>query len=548
MRPPMLKNLVLCALVLVMVPGCSLTNPYVGGDDSVFVGTDAAGNSKATLSNAVRYAEDTRNAYEDGMGEHGALTRVVGTVLIAAAAAAAAIGLTGGGSEAIGAIGAGGAGLFGIGQMLHSENRVKLYGEAHEAVGCVLGAFAGLRGLDLQRIEVLALRMQRQKDSVAQDLAEVVGHRGLAVIPEAVEAKKVLDRANAALSKNAQIRSAGPRLYDAVEKIRASVNKALIANEPDLAEIVAGLRQAIPAHAQMIVGPFEGLVPAEAAKADVPDALQPLVRRLAASTGTLAATVAEFEALVSGAELEVADSALEGCFFDPNELGLVFRTQPANDVVIATHQGDATAEILVAGGKPPYHARWLGQSPGDQATIDPVDHDSGTAGHGIVRIKAKGGATGTHRLLVFDEGQGSRALTVSLGTFRIESQRQREDRQERDGGDPPPGDANLKAAQAILIELECLPARRGDGEPNDDGFWGDRSKEAFAKLAGTTPDQVETALSAIEGATLGERVLNATTGLKAAGRSCKEPAAEDPPVAVEGDGSANPEPPEADGG
>lgn len=488
-----IRTIAVVLAVAVSVSSCSIVNPYVAVDNSQL-------NTRVTLEEAVSYAVETRDEYYCAISEHTLFNRTIGIVIVGAAAAALAIGVTGGSTDVIAGLGTGGAGLFGMHQVLYSANRPKIYAEGAKAIGCTLAAFAGVRAADASRLEPTRdpLDPTRERPSVLDHLAAQIDDLGLALaaIPpnfedpeqEIPRATQVLEAGRATLARGrearALVRSAGVRLYDAVESVRAQINSALLSNEPDVAQLVSGLSKTLPAYAGMITGREIALpVGEQEVHADLDDKSRARLDDLRRKAALVEATSREVESIIASIGAAPTAAQVEACGINATDSGLNFRADPTT-VVIDTSAADQTAEVIASGGKAPYHAQWAGEIPGSEVTLHPVDHDRGSRNQGIITITATQGAAGNYELRVTDEGNGRGTVLVTI----------RSTGGQRSGGGstgtpPTPIDPDIAALQKALIDRDCLPATGVGGQTNADGHLGPLTEAALKKLMATVGDQ-----------------------------------------------------------
>lgn len=464
-------RLIATSLVVAMtVSSCSIVNPYVRVDDSKL-------KSGVTLQQAVTYAIDTRDEYYCAISEHTLFNRTIGIVVVGAAAAALAIGVTGGSTDVITGLGTGGAGLFGMHQVLYSANRPKIYVEGAKAIGCTLAAFVGVRAADTSKLEPALDTLAAQVMDLSSDLQKFPP--GFSDVEGQVpRARKVLEVGRTTLARgreaNALIRSAGVRLYDAVEGIRAQVNTALLSNEPDVAQLVSGLSKTIPAYAQSITGSEFAVPPTQGTgHADLRDD----VRQVMQKANRVETTSREVESIIASIGTAPTAAQVEACGINATDAGLNFRVDPTT-VVVDTSAADPTADVIASGGKAPYHAQWAGEVPGSDVTLHPVDHDRGSRNQGVITITAtQSAAAGNYKLLVTDEGNGRGTVLVTI----------RSTGGQRGGtaagtASGMTGDSVVVEVQKKLIELGCLASTREDGKTNADGELGAVTEAALKKL------------------------------------------------------------------
>jgi len=484
---------IVSALVLLLgQSGCAVMVPYVGASDRELVG------NQVSLAKAVEYAEHTRNAYENGLRSYAVMNRITGFLMLSFTGAAATLGILGTGSEVVAGLGAGGATLFGMNRLLHNQNRLELYARGAEAIGCILDKYALERGFDIERLEQLNREIASGSRHLEARLAALVAEPGITTATWYQSALETVGRAWKVQLRGERLRAVGPRLYDDVERVRASVNLALLANEPDLAEVAAAQRRQIAAHARLFVEPPSGIIREDARAETAPPArLVDDMRQVQRETAALEALVREFDRLSDGFDPEQVDKDVEACFFSPEKAGLLFRTRPPDALVIDLAAAAPKGEIVAMGGKAPYHARWTSNAPGPKVVLAPVNHDTGTSGHGIVTITAERDAPeDTYSLLITEQGGRSVTLLVSLAREGAAAAREGTpaERAADAGAQTAPDPQRVKAIQGRLVELGCLAS----GEVGTEGEWGTSTQTAAEKLTGASGGDFEATYGAIE--------------------------------------------------
>lgn len=456
----------LALLVALALTGCATMDPY-RGSENIAVATNP------TMQGAVGYAVGLRGEYYSAMSESSILNRGTGIVLTAIAAAGAAIGISGGSTDVLTGLGVGGAGIFGISRLLHSKPRMQIYAEGARAITCTLAVFEPVRTLDLEALEREAEELAEEADAL-RTLLDGVPAGPLQDLAEVVAARAELRESDASLDVARSFDTAAVRLIDSVDAVRGEVNKALIADEPDLNELVANLGQTIPINANLLVG--RDLVAAQAKpaapKARVSDpAMRRRLAEIDAQTDQVKRARRTLDRRIGGAKGLPSTADLVPCAFQDTG---GFRTDPRFDVVIAP---SSSGVVIASGGTPPYHARWVGQLPGTDLTLDPIDHDAGGPKRGIITIKAAAAASTatTYKLLVTDEGTGSATLLVTVQGKRSGTTTSTTTTTTSTAPTPDP---EVLKIQTELTRLGCF-----DGVASIDGVWGPVTEAATEKFA-----------------------------------------------------------------
>ncbi len=445
----------------------AVLNPYIEPAENAFKSTPS-------IANAFIYAESVRDEYGRALNDYALTNRASGIMAIGVATAAATLGISGGGSDALAALGTTGVGLVGMNSFLYREQRLKIYAEGQRAVGCVIDSYAGARNLDTEAIKNALSPIVAGINRLNSLLASVSGSalNDLRVI----EARAVVNRANAIISRAASALTAGTHVYEAVRSVQAQINRALIENEPDVAASVVALNQLFSAAAvsQTAVPGTEGV------HNDFADpAMEIQVRNIEQEAISLTTNVNTLEAML----VSVADvgPGLNDCAVKAEELGLAFRTDPSSLVEVTTSSRDEFGVITARGGRAPYHARWIGMLPGAGITLLPPDHDTGRANEAEIRVKVEPAAiAGTFVLSINDEsnGRASVQFVVRQGTAAVAP-----------ASVPPTAtvsvqqpDEILRKVQEKLISLGCLAEKKPNSDPSNDGLWGDMTSTAINKF------------------------------------------------------------------
>lgn len=248
--------------VLVFLSGCSIINPHVSprGDRPRLVRQQFAADDKrqntadhAALSEAIDYANRVRDAYHRAVGQQSMFRNGLAITAVSMAGAALGLGITGGATEAITALGVGGASAVGLGTLLYSDARQRVYLAGSEAVGCAISAMTPLMIADetltkfrndLVALESLVGALRSQVEVVEAAVPSFTDK------PLKQRAEIALSQARATIAPAAQmveagylllnrVESAGVALVTAVDTIRDKVSAQITRTEPDLASINA---------------------------------------------------------------------------------------------------------------------------------------------------------------------------------------------------------------------------------------------------------------------------------------------------------------------
>ncbi len=460
------------AILLCVLASCmAVVDPYVEPKDDLFRETKS-------LTNAVKYAEDTRGVYYQAIREHTGFNRAVGSTLIGSTAAALVLGITNGSSDAITGLGVGGAGLYSLRNWLHGRPKLLAYQAGIDALTCTLTVFGPVRAIDSTGFDRdLDMKMTTLRNALPdlKTKLDIAKKKRGDESPDVVRAGIIFSNAEAALEKGGTVKTLRKRaavtLYDAVHLIRSKVTKALTESEPDVASLVATLSKTIPIQAGLITGqPLDA--PGELTTKLSDHILNPL--RDAADA--VKEQTAVIEQMLIGLDTGPDSEQIEACSqIDATSAGLTFRVDPASSVHISAATPDRLTKIYLSGGVPPYSARWIGQTPGVDVSLQPVNHDYGSADDAEVEITVTAQAKReTYTLSLKDSGRGRATLLVHIEP-KFEPKESNE----------------VSQVQQRLVDMGCLAQTRKDGKTNIDGDFGRRTRAAIAAFSKVNEDNKE---------------------------------------------------------
>ena len=463
----------LLSFSVISLSGCMVADPYLKPTVNTF--RDAP-----TLSNAVKYADDTRELYYDGIRQHGGFNRVVGASLIGAAAAAVGLGIGNGHNSTITALGLGGASLYGLTTWLELKPKMLVYQAGIEALNCTLSIYGPLRTLDTDALtEALKLLPGEIVELQARLNSARKGIRSPTDIEQSsIERAAVILRNGENALKNGRearhvTRRAGVGLYEATQAVRIQVTKGLIDVEGDLSELVASLQKTIPVNASLITGRSSEPTPAGSGGSLKHALLNPLEDAAA----KVHARTQVIEGLIAGLGQEPSADLVAGCaHIDPVKAGFSFRSSPRSNVFLNAGQANQSSRVLLSGGQPPYWAEWTGQVPADIELT--VNHLRGENVAEVLLTPNAQTTAGTYAIEVGDSGTSSRAVKTLVVT--VTAPGSSEIRVE-----PPPSltrrDPKVSTLQTLLVDNRCLAALNSDDMSSIDGISGDQTKAAIAR-------------------------------------------------------------------
>jgi hypothetical protein len=367
-----------------------------------------------SLDNAVSYANALRTEYFDKINTDALINAGSGLALIPIGALALFYGISGASRDVPLALGIGGAGLYAGASFLHSQPRQLIYAAGANAVTCAIAAVDPLRLSPEERAELHAdiLRLVLDATVLRQALSPFIDKAG----PDIDYAKDVLARAEATIDQakraDAAAAQAGRTLFNAVQQIRGLVDRAVIANQPNLDALIAGLGSALPLRAGQIAPGIASHLPkgtvqaADINEARAFPALQVAVQNVEVS-------IARVKTLIDRLGAGPSADTLKACTNGISAAALTFTVLPTTDLQFrAGASTPQTAAIVLSGGQSPYRWNWLGVVPGTALTAALTYDNSGS---GIVTITVSPGTdTGDYTISVADATGTSKTVAVHI--------------------------------------------------------------------------------------------------------------------------------------
>ncbi len=516
---------VACAALVFLFSGCALLRPRVEAKNPPV-------NTPTELTVADAYAIDLAEKYYDAADHYSLFNRSAGILIIGAAAAALAIGINGGSSEAIAGLGAGGAGVLGIHQLIYSRNYPRIYDAGAGAIHCTRGLFAKAGSIsegEAAELQDLLAEFPKQLETLDKGIKGLQAETREDVSVKEAESvlargRVTLDRGRAAANR---LRFAAADLYNAVEAIRAQVNKALEESEPDVQQIAAGLGTSLPGYYASVTPKLEkGEVTGKSGRINAAD--KDKLKAALAQARVVEEAAGRIEKIVSHIGEAPSESDVAKCKLDAASTGLTFRLDPSGTVFVDTTSDKPTGVLVASGGKPPYHANWIGDVPNEASGIKKaVDHDAAAPGEAAITIEApKAAPAHTYRLRVSDEGGGRGTVWVQVGNAPVSgaapSEKKPSPTQPPLTSAPvtPPKPAasdEVKALQKRLQALKCLP----EGDAAVTGIFDGATENALRAMLQVVgePSQYDDVFK--ENGKLSARLVRETLGkAEAAGVAC----------------------------
>jgi hypothetical protein len=133
------RGIALAAIAAFVLIGCAgVLNPYVRPSDPDK--HPFRKEKKASIDEAISYADKVRGAYRDALTHQGLLSTGLGVILIPLTGIVAYQGIIGASTKTIAATSIAGGSLLGGGVYLHSSPRQIVYAEAAAAITCAINS------------------------------------------------------------------------------------------------------------------------------------------------------------------------------------------------------------------------------------------------------------------------------------------------------------------------------------------------------------------------------------------------------------------------
>ena len=433
--------------------GCSLWNPHVTWERPSITADGIATEkpyNEITISDAIAYANRGKEAYKQAAGEQEELKSALALGLIPLSAAAVGLGVHEVSGEAITALGLTGAAGLGLGTWFNNEPYKTIYIAGARALGCAVEAVAPL---DLNRSLIDQLRIdlgdipdaaglndhmsalhtargtaEAELTAFVADGGEVgnpsLGQRANADIQAATDLLALADQTyRSARALERRIAGGGPLLMEAVDRIAAEVDEALIANAPDLnalPEIINGLSQNAqvfglevesgedadtPGGGAAMAGIVEDTAPPPAPGMLLENALENLKR----AAETLLSSNRRVAILVESVQDRAPGNALQDCGVDVEQLNLVISVLPDDEITFPSN-ADGKGRLVLTGGKRPYFAVPT-KDMGDQLKVTPREEP----GLSLLLIETESGLPAdTYKVHVFDSARGTAEVEIKI--------------------------------------------------------------------------------------------------------------------------------------
>jgi hypothetical protein len=377
-----------------------------------------------TLPAAIDYANGVRDAYQCAVGQQSMFRNGLAITAVSLAGAALGLGITGGATEVITGLGVGGASAFGLGTLLYSDARQRVYLAGSQAVGCAISAMTPLMipdeelqdfGDALDDLESDTGELRRQIEVVEGLAPRLKGgaweKRATAALSQgrtiSAEAARMTEKGYLLLNR---VASAGVALVTTVDTIRDKVSTQITRTEPDLQAIttvIAGLGAATSRFAPTAppAAPTPGAAPAAMKRATL--SAEENVQELEGLIARVAGDMAKVAPLINSVETATQQAGtLAGCTV--TEVDLAFTVTP--DVSTIDIKPGETVQLATKGGSGSPRAAFVGNKI-DGLTADTPLGSSAVLVTADAKIKTDETAT-----LVITDGTGKqqKAITVNV--------------------------------------------------------------------------------------------------------------------------------------
>jgi hypothetical protein len=419
-------------LTLALLPGCSLTNPYVTWDRPT-----EPQPASISLPYAIAYAKNARDKYREALSDRAKLTNLLGPGLITLSAIVLGQAAFGASKDAILGTGLGAATAYVIGNWFSNRSSDIVYLAGMEAMNCAVDAVLPLNFSDAVRNSLNAdlgelsnsITSANQAIGNVQSLIPLVENThplNQQARADVAKAEKVIETADQAYSP-AQILlrhvdTVGTNLVSAVDRIGVAVDKALQQTQPRLESLVNVISQL--SGASNIFAPGLGLAGtlAEALQPKEPKAkgqpirpeqlspeeqLEIALGNLAAQSAALASWTRRVASVVNSVNETRPLQTLKECGVNVDKVD----TDITVSSTLIQFPSDTPGEraVIVQGGKSPYVGRFL-ESPTPGVTLEnPIPGDK------LIRVKvAEKTPAMSYTLLVGDAAGHSKIVTVTI--------------------------------------------------------------------------------------------------------------------------------------
>lgn len=441
-------------IMTIALSSCSLVNPHVTADMERPSPTDnsAAIKFAGDLPRAIDFANSTRTAYYNAVGDQSKLRNGLALTLVPISAAALFLGITStnrASRDFITGAAVGGAGAFGLASLLESEPREAVYLAGSQAVGCAVQAMQpllipqntfsefqralGELGPRTVAVGTAKLKVQPYLSGDVAGLAPQDIAFGKSLVDQADDLQNQVNTIKSrGTDIEAKVETAGVTLVSAVDLIRDQVSVQIVRTEPDLnaiSSVIGSLGQRASglagdfgsaASAKRIADAFKasGLVPPSeqreleatgvvATRANFYKAVEKLTDAAFSLAGDLS-IVARVVDRVAEEDVKNLSRRISACKVAAAEVEISVQP-PAETVALA--KGDVYL-ISVSGGKRPYSAKLVGKSAPDGVAISrSLDNENDF----VVTVGAAVTTADFHLQILDAAGESSKTIRFTVG-------------------------------------------------------------------------------------------------------------------------------------
>jgi hypothetical protein len=380
---------IVATLAILVLEGCALINPHV---------TWQRPDPPTTLDQAIKYANDGREAYKKGVATYTTVPNVLAMALIPLGAGTIGAGIGGAHPQTIGYLALAGAGAFTLGQWFNNPLRQDVYIAGMNGITCAVQAVLPLKidkaslknGLD--EISKHGAKAEGHAREVARLIAEIdldaPTPQSSAAAQSLASAREVIARAQQALKDGHALldlhERAGELLSTKIGEIDTLVTQQLKRTQPDvdsLRVLVQGLGQTARTLVPTSGRAAELLGPPSAAK-DQPqsalpkrrDDLQAMLdselKDMNIAVSQLSVETDRVQAIVDSAVRYKPTETLKKCGVE--EVELAFTLDPSTGLTLPRGK---IASVTAVGGKAPFSSRLEPQPAEGVSLVPPVGTD-----------------------------------------------------------------------------------------------------------------------------------------------------------------------------
>lgn len=424
-----------------VLSGCTGVNhPIVQVDRTETQAKETLHKHPPSLSEAVAYAEITRQKYRQRIDDQMVIENATVLSLIPASALALFYGITGSSNDVILGLGIGGASAYAGSRYLTSKLQQHVYAAGAVALGCAVDGVAGLRAAhrhlpELQLLVEGASTLNGESEEAPTSLRQDVHSLEVAIASyrtRAGQTEPATDVSNtqelltglaalktgAAALKQGQggiliLETAGSALWLKVSSIQSDVDREIINARPDLGAFVAGLSKGLFSTAgQLTAQPDLFAIPPVGDRQAFGD---PQLGGLANEISTLAESVVRKSYRVVALTEKIAEKpaaeVLERCSVDVDSSGFSFAVVPSGEILVDASSAAVTTSFRASGGVPAYLVAPIGQAPlagGIEVSVPDT--------HGRFAVTVRQGTTpGRYTMQVTDSAKGRESIQIVVG-------------------------------------------------------------------------------------------------------------------------------------